>query len=171
MQFGRVVMAVALVGAAFISSGCPEKRARVRPIEVGPVDTGPQSLAAARRQLEGKWNLVSITAVQGSSTVDVKASGTMTYDAYGNMTVKGIVEGTGPASAGALLDYEGRAVIDVQARQLKLVGMVAQGAAAPPEELSFDKIRRYAFEGDLLKISTIDASGAVVATATWRRAQ
>lgn len=33
---------------------------RGRPVKMGPVDTGPQSVEATRRQLEGAWELVKL---------------------------------------------------------------------------------------------------------------
>jgi hypothetical protein len=156
-----------MVAVMAVAAGCADKRARVRPIKVGTVDTGPQSLEAARRQLEGTWELAALTS--GPGAAPLKASGRMTYDAYGNMSVKGTIEGVS-SSAAALLDYQGRAVIDAAKQQLRLVGDAAPGAATPAE-MSADKLRQFAFEGDLLKISTIDASGAIIATATWRKVQ
>ena len=39
------------------------KTARERPVKMGDVDTGPGSLEAVRRQLEGSWELVSLAVV------------------------------------------------------------------------------------------------------------
>ncbi len=168
MRRVHAAAAVMMIAMVAVAAGCAEKRARVRPIKVGTVDTGPQSLEAARRQLEGTWELVSLSAGPQA----LKASGRMTYDAYGNMTVKGTIEAaTITSPIVALLNYEGRAVIDAAKQQLRLVGQTAEGATVSAADMSADKLRQYAFDGDLLKISTIDPSGAVIATATWRRGQ
>ena len=166
------VVAVAIAALAG-ASGCAEKKPRVRPIKVGTVDTGPESLAAARKQLEGTWDLVSVAVVQNGKATDLTGAGRLTYDGFGNMTILGRIEVPNAPSTGALLDYTGRAVIDPPKQQLRLVGVAPAGDpnASPPADLSFDKLRQYAFDGEFLKISTIDAAGKVVATATWRRAQ
>jgi hypothetical protein len=39
----------------------------------------------------------------------------------------------------------------------------------PKAALSPERRRRYAFEGDLLRLSAIDSAGRVTTTSTWRR--
>ena len=145
--------------------------ARQRPIKVGTVDTGAGSLEATRRQLEGTWELTGLeTYPAGGEKVVHKATAVLTYDAYGNLTIMGrIAEEGATAGAGApLLSFKGRAVIDPEKHQLRL--MDAQGPEkALPAEVSPDLLRRYEFEGDVLKLSTIDASGQPTATASWKK--
>ena len=66
-----------------------------------------------------------------------------------------------------MLEFEGKAVIDAANSELKLTDMT--GNVDPNAVLSPERRRRYAFEGDLLRLSSMDASGNVTATATWRR--
>jgi len=171
MSTGRSPLSLTLLIAIAVASAACASAPSQRPVKMGDVDTGVDSLAYVRKQLEGTWDLVSLTAVQGTGAITLKAAGRLTYDEFGNMSIRGRIEEASPVPAGALLDYEGRAVIDPARKQLRLVGVVAQGGATEPADVSFDKLRLFAFEGDVLKLSTIDAEGKVIATATWRRAQ
>jgi hypothetical protein len=133
---------------------------------MGPVDTGPTSLEAVRRQLQGTWDLVSLDTFPTPGGAAVPLSGAkavLTYDDYGNLTMRG-------TASTPLLEYSGRAVIDVVKQQLYLRSITGSGGAEElPQELDFASTRKYAFEGDLLKISTIDAQGRITATAVWKR--
>jgi hypothetical protein len=165
---------VALAGGLALAIGLGAACApapRQRPIKVGTVDTGAGSLEATRRQLEGTWELTGLeTYPAGGQKVVHKASAVLTYDEYGNLTIMGRIEQEG-ATAGAaapLLSFKGRAVIDAEKHQLRL--MDAQGPEkALPAEVSPDLLRRYEFEGDMLKLSTVDGSGQPTATATWKK--
>jgi hypothetical protein len=162
---------VTLLAAATLS-GCAAAPLN-EPMRMGPVDAGAGSVEAVRRQLSGSWDLVSLTAFESPSgaPVPMKAAAVLTYDDYGNLTMKGRVEeGQASAAASALLDYSGRAVIDVASHQLRLQAVEGTGALQPQRAETFlTAVRTYAFEGDLLKISTINAEGNPTATTTWRR--
>lgn len=153
------LLAVTLTTAAGCA-GAP----RQRPVKVGSVDTGPNSLEAARRQLEGTWDLVSLQVVTtDGQTVTRPAGGRLTYDAFGNMSM----EGTGADAA--LIAFTGRAVIDPVKREFRLADL--EGAGALPSQASPDKVRSYEFDGPFLKTSVKDAAGRVTAVITWRRSQ
>jgi hypothetical protein len=171
MQKQFTVVLVAFVAATTL--GACAAAPLHSPMRMGPVDAGAGSLESVRRQLSGSWDLVSLTAFQPPSgnAVDVKASAVLTYDDYGNLTMKGARTDAGrdPATT-ALLDYSGRAVIDVANQQLHLQSISGSGASDPTgAEVFLASVRRYAFEGELLKISTIDAKGNTTATAVWKR--
>jgi hypothetical protein len=146
--------------------------ARERPIKGGPVDTGPGSLQATRRALEGTWTLVSFSVVDASGAQrPVKASGQLTYDAYGSMTIHGKIEDEAQASA-TLLEYKGRIVIDTARKQFYPADLVA---GRPVDEtqlapVSPDKARRYELTADTLTVTYTDAAGKPTAIASWRRA-
>ncbi len=146
---------------------------RGRPVKMGPVDTGPQSVEATRRQLEGAWELVKLeTYPAPGKVVPIEATGRMTFDAYGNVRTQGVVQGGG-ADAQRFLAYEGQVVIDPQKKEGRLVEVTPEGkrdVAKLPTEVGIDKIRMYEFVNDQLKLSLRDAAGKVTATATWRRA-
>jgi hypothetical protein len=102
--------------------------------------------------------------------VPVKATGTLIYDQFGNLTID--ARTTDPAAPVAarevdLLSFRGRAVIDVVNHELKLMDVT--GNVDPNEVLSPERRRRFVFEADLLKLSSFDDRGAVTAVATWRR--
>ncbi len=162
---------IATVAAVVIGTGCAAAP-RERPIKGGDVDTGPGSVEAVRRQLEGTWDLVSlaVTPKGGAAPVTVAAQGSLTYDKYGNLKIEARTSDSyapEAAQSGGVLEFEGKAVIDAANSELKLTDMT--GNVDPNAVLSPERRRRYAFEGDLLRLSSMDASGNVTATATWRR--
>jgi hypothetical protein len=135
-------------------------------------DPGSGSVERIRQQLTGTWELVALETVPpaGGARVPVKASGTLIYDEYGNLTID--AHTTDPAAPVAareanLLAFKGRAVIDVPNSELKLMAMT--GNVDPNEVLAPERRRRYVFEGELLKLSSIDAAGNVTSIATWHR--
>jgi hypothetical protein len=70
-----------------------------------------------------------------------------------------------------VLNYSGRAVIDVQRQVLHLLSLQeSEGdlAKLPPEMLA-RRDRAYAFDGDLLTLTIKDSSGRVTAVTTWRK--
>jgi hypothetical protein len=130
-------------------------------------------LETARKRLEGVWDLVTLESVPptgGTTRVPVKASGSLTYDQFGNLTI--IAQSDDPAAPVAAREvktmaFKGRAVIDTVSSELKLMNLT--GNVDPNEVLSPDRRRRYAFEGDVLRLSSFDDKGQVTAVATWRR--
>ena len=67
-------------------AGCGGER---RPIEMGPVDTGPGTLASARQFLEGRWHLESFEIHSpGKPPLVLKGTGTLTYDAMSNLRME-----------------------------------------------------------------------------------
>ena len=140
---------------------------RHAPAKMGPVDTGPGSLEFVRRQLMGTWDLVKFETMsaQGQAT-EVKASGMLTYDEFGNLTMYGKAEApTGPLA----LDINGRAVIDVTKHQLKILSVTGNTQVTEMQEVSLDRVRTYSFDGPLLRLATMDAAGHVSATSVWKK--
>jgi hypothetical protein len=154
-------------------SACATSRPRQRPVEGGAVEAGAGSLAAVRRQLEGTWNLVSadVLSAAGARTT-LKASAVLTYDAYGNLSLKGDYEDPAAnAEQKAALNFTGRAVIDTQRQVLRLLDVKQSESefAALPAEMAARRERAYAFEGDLLTLTVKDSAGRVTAVNTWRK--
>ena len=127
---GLVAVAVALM----MASGCAGSSERGRPIPLGPVQSGPNSLESVRRVFEGSWDLVSAESYGATGQpVAIKGKGRLTYDAYGNLTVdarfdQGQEQNDGSISR--LLWYKGRAVIDVAASRLVLQDMQKRDASS-----------------------------------------
>lgn len=163
---GVVVLAVA-------SIGCPGAN-RVRPVKMGDVNTGPGSLESVRRQLEGTWELLSADAIDPKGVASPrKATGTLTYDAFGNVGIAAKLADTEqPASSvSGLLAFTGRAVIDTPKSRLVLQDVEKRlpSGEALPAEVSADKVRYYSFEGDTLTLTVKDAQGVTTARTTWRK--
>lgn len=166
----RHLLAVFGVLCALTLAAC-SAAPRVRPVKMGPAETNVES---ARRQLQGSWDLVSLDLfpTPGGAAVPVKANAVLSYDEFGNLNMKGKVaeESRRDPQTGAFLDYSGRAVIDVTNQQLRLMGVSGTNPVEDaPAELSFKSVRKYSIEGDMLKVSTIDAQGNITATSVWKR--
>jgi hypothetical protein len=171
----RSILPVVLTLVAAILAGC-KAQPRIRPVKMGDVETGANSVEAARRQLEGTWDLASLETYPtpgGPATKSEGASAVLTYDAYGNLHIIGKPGSSGSMPAAVeLLQYEGRAVIDPAKQQLKL--QAVKGNTDPNATLGKDvgveRVRQYKIENGVLTISVIDpASGQVSATTTWKK--
>jgi hypothetical protein len=167
-------MSAGLLAIALIATACATPAApRGRPVRLGPVDaTSPSSLEAVRRHLQGTWTLATLelSPPEGGALRAVKAEGTLTYDQYGNLTIDAHTSDPAapPAARTAgLLSFKGRAVIDTGKSELTLMDLT--GNVDPVAALSPERKRRYAFEGELLTLSSLDAAGKVTAVAVWRR--
>jgi hypothetical protein len=143
---------------------------------MGAVDTGPGSLAYVRRQLEGSWDLVTLEVRDASGNMTpAKAQAVLTYDAYGNMRVRGRLNESLPDSsakaASSAVDYSGQIVIDPRRNEFR---MTDQQAAEPLNKelqsvLRLSRVRRYEITPDTLKIHVIDEANTIVATTTFRK--
>ena len=84
------------IGAAIIVTvlhrcSCPGARRRLGsgPLQTGPVDTGPGTLASARRFLEGRWQLETFRSTgPGQPPLSLKGSGTLIYDDMSNLRME-----------------------------------------------------------------------------------
>jgi outer membrane murein-binding lipoprotein Lpp len=156
--------------ALSLLSGCTAAP-RVRPVKMGDVDTGADSVEAVRRQLKGTWELVSLElfSASGQKTA-AKATGRLTYDDFGNLAIKGAIQ-EGASLDPAALNLTGRVTIDPVAHTFTVGGV----SAATPDDRRIDPkldtshVRHYTFEGDLLKTSLKNPSGATTATITWKK--
>jgi hypothetical protein len=161
-----ITMVVALV----VGTGCasaPQQPA----VQGGDANTGPGS-EAVRRQLEGTWDLVTLAVMpaRGAALVPVAAQGTLTYDKNGNLSIDAKTSDSyapEAAQSGGVIAFEGKAVIDPAKSELQLTEMGDK--VDPKAALSPERRRRYAFEGDLLRLSAFDSAGRVTTTSTWRR--
>jgi hypothetical protein len=144
---------------------------RGRPVKMGPVDTGIDSVEAVRRQLKGTWQVVSLDVYTADGQKHAaQAVGTLTYDEFGNLAIKGKITG-GDQVEPADLDLSGRVTIDPDNHRLVFGGITAD----TPDKRRIDpkldpsKVRYYEFDGDLLKTTTKNASGATTAAITWKK--
>jgi len=135
-------------------------------------DPSSGTLESARRQLTGTWDLVALeSAPQGDDArVPVKASGTLVYDDYGNLTIDAhTTDAAAPVAAreASILSFKGRAVLDVPHSELKLMELT--GNVDPNEVLAPERRRKYAIHDDVLVLSSFNERGQVTAIATWKR--
>ncbi len=167
----RTVASLAVVAGTFLLVACAASP-RTRPLAIGPANSGPESVEGVRRQLQGKWTLVSLeTFSAAGETTALKATGEMLYDEYGNLVLRGALTDAAPGELGSVLRYSGRAVIDVPNRRLVLQDLKGQGADALPAVVTADLARYYEFDGGVLKLTVKDDSGRPKATVTWKKAQ
>ena len=157
---------VLVLALASLVVACAPKD-REKPLRTGPIGT---DLTSVRKQLEGTWELVTLEVhPPGGQLTNVAARGVLVYDDFGNLEINGAITDAEVAKAidMSVLSAKGRAVIDVPNQRIvfqDIEGNLKDAAAVSPE-----KIRRYAFEGDLLKLTSVDAAGNVTAVVTWKR--
>jgi hypothetical protein len=150
--------------------------ARQRPVKGASTDAGPGSMEFERRQLEGAWDLQAfyVTDPAGSRT-QVPASGRLTYDAFGNLALRGKIDGplpnASPTGTSQLLDYTGRVVIDPVRHEMRLVAPQTDRTVDPAtvEAIGPSRVRRYAVDAGQLTITFLDDKQAPTAVAVFRR--
>ncbi|BCS35134.1 hypothetical protein TBR22_A43600 [Luteitalea sp. TBR-22] len=168
--------AVALPAACLLAGGLLAGCAaapRQKPLRTTAVDTGTTSMEAVRRQLEGSWTLVSLTAFDAAGAPKaLQATGRLTYDAYGNLELSASLADPAAAGPGAgALAMKGRAVVDTSGKRLVMADVMGQGAVDTlPATLTPDKVRYYAFEGGTLSLETRDGTRVLTRT-VWKKAQ
>ena len=170
MQRTSPFLLAAAVVIAPCLTGC-QAAPRARPVEMGPVDAGINSMESVRRQLEGTWELVSLVVYTGGEPQPADAKGRLTYDKYGNMSIAATISG-GAHIEPAALNLSGRVTIDPGKKMLVFGGITAANAdqRRVDPKLDASHVRYYEFDNDLLKTTTKDASGTTTATITWRKA-
>ena len=169
-------IAAALVAAAGCNPG-PMPSPRTGVPSSAPIALSNESptgnVETVRRQLAGTWDLVSLEAVpeQGGARAQITATGTLTYDDYGNLTIDAhTTDPDAPVAAREVprVSFKGRAVIDPPNSELKLMALT--GNVDPFEVLGPERRRRYKFEGvDKLTLESFDSTGTVIAISVWKR--
>jgi hypothetical protein len=176
----RALVALAASAALLLTVACTPG-----PLS-GPVSTAPMSnpraisqdpstsgVEAVRRQLAGTWDLVSLETSSGANgaRAQVTATGTLVYDEFGNLTIDArTTDPDAPVAAREvpIVSFKGRAVIDTTQRELRLMALT--GNVDPNEVLSPEQRRKYEFTTiDGLKLTSVDANGAVTAVSVWKR--
>ena len=161
-----------LAAAACVASqlGC-EAAPRQRPVEMGPVDTGPNSIEAVRRQLEGTWDLISLDLYSPTGErVPAQATGRLQYDEFGNLSMRGTLAG-GAHVEESVLNVSGRVVIDPGTRTFRFGDVKAPSADEKRIDPKLDaaNVRYYDLQGDVLRTTVKGADGKTTATATWKK--
>jgi len=166
----RLLLLLVALSLPFVA-GCPSAP-RGRPVKMGPTDTGVGSVEAERRRLKGSWQLERLQMLsQSGEMLIVQAQGVLTYDDFGNLTMKGTITGSTDIDPSAL-NLSGRATIDPDKHTIRILDV----ESATPDDRRVDPsidakhVRHYEFTGvDELKTTVVDASGKTTASATWKR--
>ncbi len=167
----RAFPTLALLAAAVLMAACAASP-RTRPLHTSPVSDAADSTQSVRRQLQGRWTLVSFETYPSAGQVSkLDAVGELTYDEYGNLVIRAALTGAPSGELAKALRYSGRAVIDAQNRRLVLQALEGQGGEALPAAVAADNVRYYEFDGDLLRLTTKDSGGRPTAVITWKKAQ
>jgi len=175
----RVICVVAVLAAACAPGPLS------KPIKQGPVDTGTGSLAEARKYLEGRWKLTSYEirpAGQPPIELIKGGSGTLSYDAFGNMDMQIRVTDAKIADdlrrAGVplnegVLSTTGRVAIDMQARTLTFIleGQNPLTTNAPAGPLALTRPRYWEVTGNVLTLTTRNDAGQPVSVGRWEKEQ
>ena len=168
----RIHLTCAAVAAAvaLTAAGCAGTQ-QVRTARRTQVDAGAGSLESTRKALEGAWTLVSLEVVDARGEHrPIKATGRLTYDAFGTMTIRGVIDD--PAVRDKLvLDYEGRIVIDTVKSEFRAADLTSDRPVDSTQiaPISPDKVRRYQLSGDSFVVTYVDASGNPTAVTRWQR--
>ncbi len=150
----------------------------VKPISTGPVSTGPGTLAAARKYLEGQWNLVSYEIFPpGRPPIQLKGSGTLSYDAFNNLDMEirvdaptaEVLRQAGITTENGVLSTKGRTAVDMQQRTLTYVFEGQPLIAASTGPLDPRRPRHWVVDGTVLTLTTRGDDGQPMSVGRWEK--
>jgi hypothetical protein len=183
MIIQRSLVVVLLVGSVACAAS-----SRQRPVGVGDVAQGTDSLVSVRKQFEGSWTLVSLhfTTPDGKQS-NVDASGTLSSDAFGELAIQYKMSEQGVKSLASLgvqspnpvITTSGRAVFNPQLKQVTYTsedfekrsgGFDPKLAALRANPFALERIRYYSFESDgTLRLATKYDSGTEAIVSRWKK--
>jgi hypothetical protein len=168
------VVAIMLFGSLGIAA-CASS-SRQRPVGMGDVNTGPGSLEFTRRQLEGTWSLTRFEVLNAAGQLTpVRAKAQLTYDAYANLSIKGVLEEPMPGQTSVTdapaLAYTGKAVIDTAKQEMVLTGATSTVQPDPSivAKIGIESRRKYALADGSLTISVMDSAGRITSKSTFSK--
>ena len=171
----RIRAGAAVVSACLLMTACAASE-RQRAISAGPVDAGPGTSGAMRAQLAGTWTLTRFEVLDAAGQLTpVRAKAQLTYDTFGNLSIKGVLEeplpGQKTVTDAPALMYTGRAVIDAVRQELVLMGVDASVEPDPSivAKIALDARRKFTVTATDLTVSAMDAQGKVVSRASYRK--
>jgi hypothetical protein len=167
-----------LLLAAALAPACQSQPIQ-KPLKGDAVDTGPGTLAAARRYLEGTWSLESFEVYPASGpAIVLKGTGRLTYDAYANMRVEvqtdpgtgSLLKAAGVENVNGRIASDGRTIVDLQARTLAyVVEGQPKGQTEVLGPLALRRLRYWQVDGNLLTLTTKDDAGKPLSISKWRK--
>lgn len=165
----------AAVASCLLMTACAASE-RQRAISAGPVEAGAGTSTAVRSQLAGTWTLTKFEVLDAAGQLTpVRAKAQLTYDTFGNLSIKGVLEeplpGQKSVTEAPALMYTGRAVIDAPRQELVLMGIDATVEPDPSilAKIAPDARRKFTVTATDLTMSAMDAQGKVVSRATYRK--
>jgi hypothetical protein len=171
----RAALGTFVIGSCVVMTACAASE-RQRAISAGPVEAGPGTVGAVRAQLAGTWTLTRFEVLNTAGQLTpVRAKAQLTYDTFGNLSIKGVLEeplpGQKSVTDAPALMYTGRAVIDAARQELVLTGLDATVEPDPAilAKIGIDARRKYAITDTELVMSAVDAQGKVTSRATYRK--
>ena len=146
---------------------------------IGKVETGPGSLAAARKFLMGRWNLESFEVrPPGKAPILLKGQGVLNYDDFGNLNMEiradqaasDLLRAAGLNIRDGVISTNGRTAIDLQNKTLTyfLEGQ-RSGYVTGGGPLALNRKRHYEVTQDSLTLTTQDEAGAPLSISRWKR--
>jgi len=168
MRVGQVFSCAIVTGILLTVAACHPKG--------GPVNTGPQSLTAARTFLEGRWVLESFEVrPPGKPPIVLKGNGTLVYDNMGNLKMdiradeasSDVLRASGIDIRDGMISTDGRTAVDMQNKTLTYV--VKGQAPLIRGPLGVERPRHWVVEGDTLILTTLDDAGQPLSVGRWKR--
>ncbi len=176
----RIASLGALSILLVVAIGCAAAP-RQRPLPVGKIESGPGSLAEARKFLEGRWVLESFEVrPPGKPPILLNGSGVLNYDDFGNLRMQikadqasaDLLRAAGIEMRDGAISADGRTAIDLQNKTLTyfIEGQRSsnQTGGGP---LALNRPRHWEVMGDVLTLTTRDDSGAPLSIGRWKRSQ
>src|SRR5687768_15189596 len=168
--------AITLLLGSLLAASCGPAASQ-KPIELGPVDTGPGTLASARKFLEGRWALESFEIrPPGKPPVVLTGSGTLVYDDMSNLRMEiradersaDMLRAAGIDIRDGMISTDGRAALDLQNRTLTYV-LQGQAPLVQRGPLAMERPRHWVVDENTLTLTTKDEAGQPLSIARWRR--
>lgn len=175
MRF-RLCAVAGLVATLTLTAFACKPAPSQKPFGGESVSTGPGSVEFVRRQLMGTWRLQQFETADASGQLrPVKADATLTYDEFGNLKVDGTLleplPGQQPQNVQSILRYTGRAAIDTDKHELRLLGQEGQSDPSLQTSVGPQLARRYEINNDKLTLTFVDPQGKITAKAYFLRAK
>ncbi len=169
-----------------VLAGCAASP-RQRPLPTTPIAEGPDTIQAARKELQGRWTLVSLdVATEDGRLAEVESAGELVADDFGNLHVEFRMSDAGQKTLTALgihtpnpvISTSGQVVIDTQNKKITYVSSNAEAQAFDPNlaalranPFALQRPRYYVIDDTgILTLSTRYDSGKDAATSRWKKA-